>query len=586
MSIRRSFLGYSQREFIALGLDYTDIILLTWLTDFAFSGKMKTRDVEIDGESVRVFWVAYKKVLADLPGLSVRTADGIGRRFKKLVEKEVLVSYTLKTKKGTFVFYGVGPAHDSMKFYGGDDDDDLSEEAIPTPPATDSVPPYPPDKKSGAHPILPQNPPDSAQTHPTKSRVRTRRKVGSDRRLTEDRRLTVSYETGTAPPLAASPLDGGDSLGLLEEKAPITEADERLAHFVGRLPTGIFSLPKAPTAQGEESKVWKRTRGLFADIEAGRVSSAWRLRRGAFGDEGAAVAAFAHSLDGGRSAAEVDELVMSAALWYKAGIESGSFDRKRGPKSLADFLYSPKNPNGPGGELSWFLYCAMRAESEKLRSVSGEPVEAGGWRSLPKKIRSRIGETTLTRYDWSERETRDYRAATAAIWYWWKASRADIRRFHELRGSEAFNEIRFGGFATLTDWLDDFLRSRINYAPSQIAPGGKLWAAFVDWVFEEFRIYLEPDEQDWKDAEKRARRREREEKRRAERPVKEPLPPEAMEMANSLFWFCDMGQSDAWEEARRRYEAGEREIPLEELDRRRAEIDRLSRERERGVQAS
>ena len=87
--------GFSQEVAIKLKLDNDELLLLRWFVDFQGSNQM---NIEIR-DNVPFFWVYYKKVIKDIPVISLKE-DTIYRKFKKIVKAGVLKIYT-KRLKGT-----------------------------------------------------------------------------------------------------------------------------------------------------------------------------------------------------------------------------------------------------------------------------------------------------------------------------------------------------------------------------------------------------------------------------------------------------------------------------------------------------
>lgn len=79
--MRNSFLGYSQKACVKLGLSMDDIALLRWFSDFRDSNKMKRKYDEKSNNMI--YWIDYTKTVEDLPIIFNPTSD-IKARKKKL----------------------------------------------------------------------------------------------------------------------------------------------------------------------------------------------------------------------------------------------------------------------------------------------------------------------------------------------------------------------------------------------------------------------------------------------------------------------------------------------------------------------
>lgn len=94
--------GFLQEKLIEYELDDKDAILLRYFVDFKGSGKMKSRIVDEE----QYYWLSYKGVIEEYPILNLKE-DSVYRRLKKLCEKKILVSITVR-EGGTYSFYNIG----------------------------------------------------------------------------------------------------------------------------------------------------------------------------------------------------------------------------------------------------------------------------------------------------------------------------------------------------------------------------------------------------------------------------------------------------------------------------------------------
>ena len=84
-----NIVGFNQERLIELGLDGTDALLLRWFIDFYASTDMK----KYEHAGAHYGWVAYTHVVQEIPVIGIKTKDGVYRRFKKYVHKEILAHY-------------------------------------------------------------------------------------------------------------------------------------------------------------------------------------------------------------------------------------------------------------------------------------------------------------------------------------------------------------------------------------------------------------------------------------------------------------------------------------------------------------
>lgn len=94
--------GFSQEKLISYGLDEKDSLLLRYFIDFKDSGKMKIKTIDEE----QYYWVSYKGVMEAMPILNLKE-DSVYRRLKKLCEKKILKSVTVR-QGGVYSFYKTG----------------------------------------------------------------------------------------------------------------------------------------------------------------------------------------------------------------------------------------------------------------------------------------------------------------------------------------------------------------------------------------------------------------------------------------------------------------------------------------------
>jgi len=94
--------GFSQEKLIQYELDEKDSLLLRYFIDFKDSGKMKIRTIDEE----QYYWVSYKGVMEAMPILNLKE-DSVYRRLKKLCEKKILKSVTIR-QGGVYSFYKTG----------------------------------------------------------------------------------------------------------------------------------------------------------------------------------------------------------------------------------------------------------------------------------------------------------------------------------------------------------------------------------------------------------------------------------------------------------------------------------------------
>lgn len=110
--MKTSFLGFNQNKFISLGLTFNHMIILDWLIYFAHSGKQTI--IETKKEYQHYYWVYYKKVFDDLPGLPFKSNQKLNFIFKELsgehtsnTEKYPLIKIVKNTLYGRKVGFAI-----------------------------------------------------------------------------------------------------------------------------------------------------------------------------------------------------------------------------------------------------------------------------------------------------------------------------------------------------------------------------------------------------------------------------------------------------------------------------------------------
>ena len=82
--MKHSILGFDQQFLLDYDLDATDLIIIDWLLFWNAQGSM-AKHTTVEGDTY--FYFSYKKVIADLPFLGIKTKMGVYKRFDKYVEK-------------------------------------------------------------------------------------------------------------------------------------------------------------------------------------------------------------------------------------------------------------------------------------------------------------------------------------------------------------------------------------------------------------------------------------------------------------------------------------------------------------------
>ncbi|MCM8819991.1 MAG: hypothetical protein NC925_04255 [Candidatus Omnitrophica bacterium] len=100
----KEYLNIKQSKCLEFNLDVKEAIIVNWFESFASSGFMKSED--------GFFWVAYSKVISDLPILGIKTTKQIKRIFDSLIEKKVfekrIINNYITVFKLSEKWYGVG----------------------------------------------------------------------------------------------------------------------------------------------------------------------------------------------------------------------------------------------------------------------------------------------------------------------------------------------------------------------------------------------------------------------------------------------------------------------------------------------
>jgi len=73
-----------------LKLDIIELAIFEYIKDFCHCSGIQT----IIENGKTYYWIAYQKVIDDMPILGIRTKDGIYRRIKKLTEAHILQEYS------------------------------------------------------------------------------------------------------------------------------------------------------------------------------------------------------------------------------------------------------------------------------------------------------------------------------------------------------------------------------------------------------------------------------------------------------------------------------------------------------------
>lgn len=103
--------GFLQKKAQKLQLDYIDLCILRWFTDFKNTGKM----ISIEKNGDTYYWVNYAKFIEDYFILDIKK-DAVYRRFKKLCEKDILKRITIKCN-GTYSYFAFSTNYQPLVDY-------------------------------------------------------------------------------------------------------------------------------------------------------------------------------------------------------------------------------------------------------------------------------------------------------------------------------------------------------------------------------------------------------------------------------------------------------------------------------------
>lgn len=98
-----TYMGFSQKVAVDMGLDLIDLAILRYFIDFKDSGSMLIEIIENE----KYYWVKYEGIISANPIFNIKSKDAVARRMKNMTDKEILKRY-IKKEKGTFTFYTVG----------------------------------------------------------------------------------------------------------------------------------------------------------------------------------------------------------------------------------------------------------------------------------------------------------------------------------------------------------------------------------------------------------------------------------------------------------------------------------------------
>ncbi len=109
--------GLQQDRIVAMGFDTADVEILRWVIDFYQTQKMCHKIINF-----RIyFWVAYQKVIDELPVLKIKNKRVIARRFDNYVKKGLMNKTVVKgddlylhtgkqcKRHGTFTYFSFHP---------------------------------------------------------------------------------------------------------------------------------------------------------------------------------------------------------------------------------------------------------------------------------------------------------------------------------------------------------------------------------------------------------------------------------------------------------------------------------------------
>jgi len=94
---------FQQQACFELNLNLQEAYLLSWIVDFIQSGNMDS--IILEGEPY--YWIAYSKVIDELPMLRIQSMDVVGRKFKSLEKKKILKRHTVKTAGKTKCYFAI-----------------------------------------------------------------------------------------------------------------------------------------------------------------------------------------------------------------------------------------------------------------------------------------------------------------------------------------------------------------------------------------------------------------------------------------------------------------------------------------------
>ena len=91
--------NYNQRQSCKLGLDLKDLLILDWFQTF------QPRMNSIVRNEKQYYWIQYEKMINDIPIIEIKTASGLYKRLKNLVDIGILEHIPIKTARGGFSYY-------------------------------------------------------------------------------------------------------------------------------------------------------------------------------------------------------------------------------------------------------------------------------------------------------------------------------------------------------------------------------------------------------------------------------------------------------------------------------------------------
>lgn len=106
-----TILGFSSKIAKQLQIDYIDLFILRWFTDFVNTRRMISR-IE---DGIKYYWVDYSKFMEDYDLLSIQK-DAVYKRFKKMCEKDILKRITIK-HRGTYSYFAFSKNYDLLVNY-------------------------------------------------------------------------------------------------------------------------------------------------------------------------------------------------------------------------------------------------------------------------------------------------------------------------------------------------------------------------------------------------------------------------------------------------------------------------------------